>query len=243
MSDRRRRARDGVVRVATFNIRHGAAGDDHVRPVALLRACAALDPDLLGLQEVERGRRRSWYVDQGRLVAAYLRARSVDGPAIQRNRWRAYGNSLIVRGRVRDVEVLDLPRGPEREPRSAVVATVTVHGLTLAVAVTHLQHRPARLRHLPHDAGGQLRSVLEALAARPRPRILLGDLNLQPPTAVPILEDAGFTVAEHGPTYPADEPRLRLDYVAVDGLRVRDVQIAGAAEVSDHRAVVADLVP
>jgi endonuclease/exonuclease/phosphatase family metal-dependent hydrolase len=243
VTSRRRRARDGAIRVATFNIRHGATGDDLVRPVALARACAALDPDVLGLQEVERGRRRSWYVDQGRFVAAYLRARYVAGPAVRRSRWRAYGNGLLARGRIRDAEVVDLPRGPEREPRSAVLAGVTVGGTSISVAVTHLQHRPARLRHLPSDAARQLCAVLDALRARPAPRLLLGDLNLQPQTAQPILESAGFTVAEHGPTYPADAPRIRLDYVAVDGLHVGDVRVAAPATVSDHRAVVADLVP
>jgi endonuclease/exonuclease/phosphatase family metal-dependent hydrolase len=240
---RRRRSRDGAIRVATFNIRHGATVDDLVRPVALARACAELDPDVLGLQEVERGNRRSWYVDQGRFVAAYLRARYAAGPAVRRSRWRTYGNGLVARGRIRDVAVVDLPRGPEREPRSAVLAVVTVGEVRISVAVTHLQHRPARLRHLPSDGARQLSAVLDALRARPSPRLLLGDLNLQPPAAQPILESAGFTVAEHGPTYPADVPRIRLDYVAVDGLRVGDVRVAGHASVSDHRAVVADLVP
>jgi len=244
VSGTRRQTGEDVVRVATFNIRRGTSvEDDEVHPVALARACAALDVDVLGLQEVERGRRRSWYVDQGRFVATYLRARHVAGPAIRRGRWRAYGNAIIARGRVRDVEVLDLPRGAEREPRSAVLAGVTIRGLQLSVAVTHLQHHPPRLRHLPHDAAEQLRAVLDALAGRPRPRLLLGDLNLQPPNARPILEGAGFTVAEHGATFPADTPRLRLDYVAVDGLGVRAVEVAAPASVSDHRAVVAELAP
>jgi endonuclease/exonuclease/phosphatase family metal-dependent hydrolase len=230
-----------TLRVATFNIRHGANDDDHVRPVALARACAALDVDVLGLQEVERGRRRSWYVDQGRFVAAYLRARLVAGPAIRRNRWRAYGNSLIVKGRVEDSDVVDLPRGPDREPRAAIVARVAVRRLDVSVAVTHLQHRPARLRHLAHDAPEQLVAVLDALRALPRPRVLLGDLNLGPDNARPILEGAGFTVLEHGPTFPASAPRLQLDYVAVDGLHAQHVEVRDAAAVSDHRAVVADL--
>jgi endonuclease/exonuclease/phosphatase family metal-dependent hydrolase len=243
VTSRRDRRRSGVVRVATFNIRHGAAVDDDVRPLSLARACAALDADVLGLQELERGRRRSWYVDQGRFVAAYVRAHYVAGPAIRRGRWRADGNGLVARGRIRGVEILDLPRGPEREPRSAVLAAVTIGGATISIGVTHLQHRPARLRHLPSDASDQLRAVLDALTARPAPRVLLGDLNLQPPVAQEILEAAGFTVPEHGPTYPADAPRIRLDYVAVDGLRVREVHVAPKAAVSDHRAVVADLVP
>jgi endonuclease/exonuclease/phosphatase family metal-dependent hydrolase len=243
VSDRRRRARDGIVRVATFNVRHGATGDDDVRPLSLARACAALDPDVLALQEVERGRRRSWYVDQGRLVAARLRARYAAGPAIRRGRWRSYGNGLVARGEIRDTQIVDLPRAPEREPRCALLAGVTVAGVTISVAVTHLQHRPHRLRHLPTDAPEQLRAVLDALRDRPGPRLLLGDLNLKPTTAQPILEAAGFEVAEHEATYPSEAPRIRLDYVAVDGLHVRAAWVSPAAAVSDHRAVVADLVP
>jgi endonuclease/exonuclease/phosphatase family metal-dependent hydrolase len=238
----KRARRDGSIRVATFNIRHGADPDDRVRPVTLARACAALGADVLGLQEVEQGRRRSWYVGQGRFVAAFLRARHVAGPAIRRSRWRAYGNSLIVRGRVQDVDVLDLPRGPDREPRAAIVARVKVRGVAVSVAVTHLQHRPARLRHLPHDAPEQLSVVLDALRTRPGPHVLLGDLNLQPERALPIFRAAGFTVLEHGPTFPASAPRIQLDYVAFDGLRAEHVEVRHEAPVSDHRAVVADLV-
>jgi endonuclease/exonuclease/phosphatase family metal-dependent hydrolase len=233
---------EAVVRVATFNIRHGAGEDDRVRSVALVRACAQLRSDVLGLQEVEQGRRRSGYLDQGRLVAFGLRARHVAGPAIRRSRWRAYGNGLVARGRVQDAEVLDLPRAPEREPRSALLARVTVRGVELSVAVTHLQHRPARLRHLPHEAGDQLRTVLDALGRRPSPRLLLGDLNLQPEHAGPILEAAGYTIAAAGPTFPSTAPRIQLDYIAVDGFAIRGASVAPAAVVSDHRALVADLV-
>lgn len=231
------------VRVATFNIRHGADDADRVRLRALARACAGLDADVLGLQEVDRGRRASFYLDQGALVARRSRARQVSGPAVQRGWLRRYGNSLVVRGRVLERAVIDLPRAPEREPRTAIVARVAVRGLEISVAVTHLQHWPKRHRHLAHDAPVQLRAVLEALVALPVPRVLLGDLNLAPPAVEPILAEAGFVLAEHGPTYPADAPRLRLDHVAVDGFVVRRAWVAERAPVSDHRAVVAELAP
>jgi endonuclease/exonuclease/phosphatase family metal-dependent hydrolase len=57
----------------------------------------------------------------------------------------------------------------------------------------------------------------------------------------PILAAAGFALVEHGPTYPADVPRLRLDHVAVDGLVVQRAWVAQRAPVSDHRAVIAEL--
>ena len=196
---------------------------------------------MLGLQEVVRGHRSSWYLDQGALVARRSRARHVSGPAVQQSWLRRYGNSLVVRGRVLDQEVLDLPRSPEREPRSAILARVSVRGIEMAVAVTHLQHWPKRLQHLPHDAPRQLRAVLDALVELPAPRLLLGDLNLTPQQIEPILTEAGFALAAHGPTFPAEIPRTRIDHVAVDGPVVRRAWVGDQAAVSDHRAVVAEL--
>lgn len=232
-----------VVRVATFNIRHGAGPDGTVRMRRLASACRALDADVLGLQEVQGGRRRTWFLDQGAIVARATRTRHVSGPARRRGLLKTYGNALLVRGRVSDVAILDLPRAEEREPRAAILARVAVRGIEVSVAVTHLQHRPTRFAHLVHDAPDQLRFLLDALRERPAPRLLLGDLNLEPDATGPIFAAAGMTVAEHGPSFPAREPRRRIDYVAVDGLRVEQAWVADRSLVSDHRAVLADLVP
>jgi endonuclease/exonuclease/phosphatase family metal-dependent hydrolase len=230
-----------IVRLATFNIRHGADDGGSVSLDELARACAALDADVLGLQEVDRGRVRSRLRDQSRVVARRMGAARAYGRALRRGAVGAYGNALVVRGSIADREVVRLPRQTARQPRVAVLATARVGSHRLSVAVTHLQHRPARLHDAPDEAPDQLRAVLGRLALRPAPRVLLGDLNLQPPRAEPILRDAGFSVATTGPTYPAADPRIRLDYVAVDGARVVAARVADAAGVSDHRAVVVEV--
>ena len=125
-----------------------------------------------------------------------------------------------------------------RQPRGAILARVEFPTLDVTVAVTHLQNHPARLRNHPREAPLQLRGLLVALNARPRPRILLGDFNLGPTNAVPILEAAGFHTVADSPTFPADRPRITLDYIAVDGLRILDYDVV-PTRTSDHRAVVA----
>ena len=209
----------------------------------LARACSDLHADVLGLQEVQGGWRRTWFLDQGAVVARFTGARHMSGPAAHRGLLKTYGNSLVVRGRIAEVALLDLPRAEEREPRAALVARVTVRGISVSVAVTHLQHRPKRFAHLAHDAPEQLRYVLDALGERPGPRVLLGDLNLEPEDTARTFAAAGMTVAEPGPSFPAHDPRRRLDYVAVDGLEIRRSWVADRSPVSDHRAVVAELVP
>ena len=114
-------------------------------------------------------------------------------------------------------------------------------GQRVSVAVTHLQHQPKRFRDQEHDAPAQLEAVLGALSGCPGPRLLLGDLNLEPDVAAPILERAGFTLATAGPTFPAGEPRRTIDYVAVAGLVVTGAWVSARPPVSDHRALVAEL--
>lgn len=232
-----------TVRVATFNIRHGADAAGHVSLGALARSCASLDADVLGLQEVDRRRARSRLRDQSAVVARRVGGERAFGPALRRGVVGAYGNALVARGRIDDIEVRRLPRSGDRQARVALCASVVLEACTMSVAVVHLQHRPHHLAGATDEAPAQLRAALAALGERPAPRVLVGDLNLQPPRAEPILAAAGYVVAETGPTFPADAPRIRLDYVAVDGARIVRAFVADAAPVSDHRAVVVDLVP
>jgi endonuclease/exonuclease/phosphatase family metal-dependent hydrolase len=230
-----------LLRVATFNVRHGAKPNGRVSFGAMAAACAALDADVLGLQEVDRRRWRSRMRDSAAYVAARLSARHVFGVARRRGLIGAYGNALLARGELDDVEVQPLPGTGERQPRVAILARVQIGSIALSVAVAHLQHFPAHLRHLPDEAPEQLEAVLAALRARPSPRVLLGDLNLQEPRAAPLLTSAGFTPAVTGPTFPADAPRIRLDWIAVDGLVVERAHVSARTAVSDHRPVVAEV--
>jgi endonuclease/exonuclease/phosphatase family metal-dependent hydrolase len=68
--------------------------------------------------------------------------------------------------------------------------------------------------------------------------VLLGDLNLPPDAVEPALAAAGYLVAFTGPTFPVRTPRTRIDYVAVEGLRLVSAEVL-ETPLSDHRAVVA----
>ena len=230
------------MRVATFNIHHGAREGERVDHLALVRTCASLDADVLGLQEVESRHRRTWFRHQAALVARRLGYTFVYGPVIRSWPFGRYGNALLARGAIGDVELLALPRPSPRQPRGAILARVGLPDAEVTVAVTHLQHHARRFAGAPPEAPIQLRGLLDALSARPSPRILLGDLNLGAPNAIPILTAAGFTVAPTAATFPAGQPRLVLDYVAVDGLRVVGSEVVPTL-TSDHRAVVATLAP
>jgi endonuclease/exonuclease/phosphatase family metal-dependent hydrolase len=226
-------------RVATFNILHGARPGGAVDLDQLTRDCAALDADVLGLQEVDRHVWRSGLRDQGRTVARAMGVRHAFVAASRRHWFGGFGNSLLTRGTLFDVDRRPLPGKPGRESRAVLIGRVAVAGLEVAVGVTHLQAR--------HQVGGstgpalaQLAAAVDALNERPPPRVLLGDFNLQPDEAEPVVTARGFTVAPSGPTFPARVPRIRIDYVAVAGLAIEAVEVAEAV-VSDHRPLVAEL--
>jgi endonuclease/exonuclease/phosphatase family metal-dependent hydrolase len=223
-----------VFRVATFNARHGAGDSGWVSHRKLLDTCRSLDSDILALQELDRRVIRSWFRDQPALIARGLATRQVTAPAKRTpvGGWQC--NAVSARGRIADVEVLELPRTRGDERRVALLARVALPGGVVSVACTHLQHHHG-------NAPEQLASVLQALRDRPDPRVVAGDFNLDAPRAEPILAQYGFIAAPSGPTAPADRPARRIDWIAVD----ERLRIVGARLhrplVSDHLPLSADL--
>jgi endonuclease/exonuclease/phosphatase family metal-dependent hydrolase len=210
------------LRVATFNIQHGRGADGRVDPARLARACASLDADILGLQEVDVGVARSGGVD---LVGEVADATGMHAAfhAVDTIGGGGYGNALLARSRLEEVERLSLPGAEGREPRGALLARVA----RVSVAVTHLSVGAALHRK-------QLARLVSALDERPVPRVLMGDLNHVAPL-VP-----GYTLAGGDPTFPVVAPRVRIDHIATVGLEVASVEVVGL-EVSDHRALVVTL--
>lgn len=226
------------IRAVSFNILHGQRGDrSGVVDVDLLGLSAAgLQADLLALQEVDVGVPRSGGADQARAVAEATGMSVTFGKAHRVRGVGKYGNALLARGEIAEVEVLPLSKSARRhEPRSAILATVQLDGGSpaLSVAATHLSiHRPE-----VHD---QLEAVVAALAERPLPRVLIGDLNLLPEEVAPVVESAGMALAGGGPTFPVEDPRIRIDHVAGAGVEIHDVDIRRTAS-SDHCALVVEL--
>jgi endonuclease/exonuclease/phosphatase family metal-dependent hydrolase len=220
------------LRIVTFNIKHGDNGTGRVDLRRLGAACSGLSADVLAIQEVDRFARRTRYRDEMRVIARATGLRAVFGEAARR-RWRSYGNVLLARGPISDVEVIKLPRPSDGEQRVAIVARVAVNGVAMSVGATHLSFR--RGEGVP-----QLAVLLDALAERDGPRVVLGDLNLGPDVVEPALLAAGYQVAPTGATFPAGAPRTRIDFVAVSGLEGVSASTP-APGMSDHLPVVAEV--
>ena len=226
------------MRIASFNVLHGRrAGVDGPVDVPLLAANAAsLRAHVLAMQEVDVGVPRSGRVDLAAEVASACGMDVAFGKAARVGGIGAYGNALLVRGSIEGWRVVPLPRAARaNEPRSAIVARVRVaDGAVLAVVATHLSiPRPE-----VHD---QLRAAVGLLAGEAGPRVLVGDLNLEPDDVLPVVEGAGLALAGGGPTFPVSDPRLRIDHVAVGGgLSVSSSTVVPTSS-SDHAALVVEV--
>lgn len=220
------------MRAVTWNIEHGRPNPDGALdvngPLASLRA---LSPDVVALQELDRDRRRSGRVDQPGVLAHGLGAQLVWAPALRRG--GQYGVALLVRGEVHRHEVVRLPGWGE--PRVAVIADVTVGDVRWTVACTHLSTSR-------RTATRQLVAALDALERWPRPRVLLGDLNLITGEVLPWSAPEGYHLVEGPPTHSTRQARVtrRIDHVLLAGARA-DRAVVLDLHASDHQAVVADL--
>ena len=233
-----------LLRVVTFNIRHAAPKDSYGGlPDKLAEACIELNADILALQEVDVGLPRSQHADLAKIAADATGMSYYFAKARRHNYRGAYGNALLVRGTITDVEVVRLTGDhrhtftfgrvvlkPFREPRNAIIATAELQGRRISVGAGHFAAEPLPRRR-------QLETAAAKLCERPAPRMLLGDFNIRWQQAATWLERFGLTLAEADLDVTLQSG---IDHVAVDGLRVERVETRWLP-ISDHPAKIVEL--
>jgi endonuclease/exonuclease/phosphatase family metal-dependent hydrolase len=227
--------------VVTMNIHFARSRDGRLDLAQVARELDSWRPDVVLLQEVDRGRFRSGRVDQARRLGRRLGMEV----ALGLNRKvapGASGNAILSRLPILERRNTRLPWRPGEIRRGLLRATVAVDGRPVDLFVTHLEPTSTRARRV------QSRAVAERVLRSRRPVVLGGDLNTMPdrPPVEGIvragLVDA-WAVAGRGPglTVPAGSPRRRIDYVFAGGaFRVRSAEVL-LSLVSDHRPVRAKL--
>lgn len=225
------------LRAATWNIHGGIGSDGRYVPDRIVEVLAELDADVVALQEVLAS--TSGHGEFLARVARETGYHVADGPLHQR-RGAAFGNAVLSRHPIQTIDHVDLTVDGY-EPRGALDVCIDAEPASLRVVATHLGLRPGERRE-------QVRRILAAVERdRPRPTLLMGDLNEWYLWGRPLRWlHWHFRETPAAPaTFPARRPVFALDRIwvapagSLRGLRRHASPLARVA--SDHLPLVAEL--
>lgn len=234
-----------LVRVLTYNILHGATtkGDFDLDLVA--RVISDTQPDLVALQEVDFKTNRARKYDlvtelaiRTGMAPLFARAMPYDGGE--------YGEGILSKYSFLSTHNHPLPYTKGKEPRAAAEVNVLLpSGDTIRFIGTHLDHTKDPANRLM-----QAREINRVLTCDERPAILAGDLNEEPDQGAmqELFTQWQRSITENTPTYPSDEPRIKIDYVLfrpAHRWRVISTEVTDEKVASDHCQVlvVLELLP
>ena len=218
------------LRVLTYNIHHGEGTDGLFDYRRLADRIGGLEPDVVALQEVDRGTRRAGGVDQAGRLAEMLGMEAVYGVAMPFDGGH-YGQAVLSRFPIGSRETHPLPFAFGEEPRILLRARIEPgNGLpAFDFLGTHLCHQNGETRR------GQIRQIRSVLRSGDGvPAILAGDFNARPDS--PEMEEM-----LSGGWIDAVAPDSEIDYVLFhrkDAWRIESVEVVDDRVVSDHPPVL-----
>lgn len=239
------------LRVMTYNTHSCGGMDGRCSPRRIARVISRQNPDLIALQELDLGKRRSRAEDQAAIIARELDLQVVFCPTVTRDD-EHYGHALLCRWPIEVVRRAFLPGAPGGwwpEPRAALWARVLLGKRRVNVITTHLglgaQERINQMQALIGP---------EWIGAIPPDEdvILLGDFNAMPGSppyklAASRLRDVQVGLNGHRPlrTFSSNQPFTRIDHIFVSPALMPERVWVPRGDLtrvaSDHLPLVADL--
>ena len=234
------------IKIVSYNIRW-RSGEELQQIIHWLKGpTGSPQPAIIGLQEVDRAKKRSGNANNGEIVAnalgMYYAWAAPDLPAKVKNQEEETGVELLSAYPLKDIKRIVLPNpGPGGRLRVALGATVEIGNRSLRVYSVHSETRLPMAQKVD-----QLRAVLDDLARYPKiaRAIVLGDFNSwELPTidgVRKLFTDAGFTtpLPDDETTFLRKTPfvdlRLKLDWIWLRGLTAQSYGIDRSLNISDH---------
>jgi endonuclease/exonuclease/phosphatase family metal-dependent hydrolase len=233
-----------VIKIVSYNIRW-RGGDDLLKLVQLLKSDAALgQAAIIGLQEVDRDKKRTRNTNTARQLAEALGMHYAWAapPSTKDEPEEETGVVILSPYPLSEVRRILLPvEGPKGRRRVALGATVKIGPENVRVYSVH-----AETRISVAQKNQQLQAVLDDLAQYPKtqPAIVLGDFNtwqLDAPREIAKL----FFAAGFNTPFPNDQTtffrkiiidtfELKLDWLWLRSLRPIHYGIQRKIELSDH---------
>ena len=226
------------IRYATGRRAHNYARSSQKNLEKIITFLRNLEPDLVGLIEVDQGSYRSGGKNQAELLAEALgHYHSHSVKYGEDSFWRRIpilnrqGNAFLARDRIRNETFHFFERGMKR----LVIELELPH---MVVFLVHLA-LGSRIRHQ------QLGELYDLMKATTKPCLIAGDFNaLWGEREISLfLAATGLKNANRKslPTYPSNNPRRHLDFILYsEGISIREFQVPDVP-FSDHLPLVVDL--
>ena len=231
------------LRVMTYNIHVGVGMDKKLDLQRIADAINDQHPDLVGLQEVDRGVKRTQGIDEIGELARLTRMQFVFAHNLDYQGGQ-YGVAILSRFPILTTDHRKYENKREAERRGMIRIEVNVGGRRLSFATTHLDYQ------FEDGRVYETEQLLKFLKDQAPPLIVVGDFNEEPNGEAYKLMSAEFRdgwleskAKPIGLSYPADKPVKRIDYIfhrSNDGLRTKKAWTV-PTQASDHVPVVADL--
>ncbi|WP_417381416.1 endonuclease/exonuclease/phosphatase family protein [Gimesia sp.] len=236
-----------TLRVLCYNIHYGQGTDGKYDVARLAKVIKQTKPDLVALQEVDVGVKRSGRVHEAQRLAELTGLAVRFGPT-QHYEGGLFGNAVLTRLPILDVMIQPLPYTESTPqlvtyPRGAIIVTVRgQNGKPLRFISTHFQH------NLPKDRIEEAKAINRHFTLDSDiPTILAGDMNATPdaePIQILLKQWTNAIDEAATPTAPSTKPRSRIDYIfyrpAAD-FEVIETKVIDEPLASDHRPVFAIL--
>ena len=241
---------DSRLRVMTYNVHSCVGIDGRLSPERIARVIAQYHPDLVALQELDVGRRRTGGEDQAYRLAQCLDM-DVHFNATLHVEEEIFGDAVLSRQPLHLVKAAplpSLPNGQHLERRGALWVRLPWGDRCVQLLNTHLGlDRRERLSHICELCGPTwLGSCMKA-----DPMIVCGDFNALPGSRVcrmlgqSLRNVQSILPSRPRPTWRGRYPVLCLDHIFVSSdflierVTVGDTDLARVA--SDHRPLITDL--
>ncbi len=241
----------GTIRIMTYNVHSCVGMDGKTSPQRIARVIARHEPDIVALQELDMGRKRTGNVDQPHLIAHELGMLYHFHPSVIVDEER-YGNCVLSRYPMELIRAGRLPGILQKslvEPRGVIWTVINIAGIKINLFNTHLG-----LFSL--EGLRQTKALLgREWLAHPicqGPVILCGDFNAMPNSQVcrnikKVLRDCQEELDNHSPkaTWFGHYPIGRIDHVFVGPeIEVTQVEVSRTdldKIASDHLPLIVDI--
>lgn len=229
-----------TLRIMTYNIHVGVGMDKKLNLQRIADVINAANPDLVGLQEVDRGVKRTEGKDEIAELAALTQMEYAFAPNLDFQGGK-YGVAILSRLPIKSTEHRMFENKREAERRGMLRVEVELGGKRLNFVTTHLDYQ--------YDDGRlfETEQLLKFLENAKGPLIVVADLNDTPAGSAyklmrTIFDDA-WVAGGDGFSFPADKPVKRIDHIFYrvnPGTRAKKSWVIETL-ASDHIPVMAEI--